>query len=114
MHERADLFALDEFGQVAGGVHVEDDDGHVAVGTEGVGGLVHHFEVLGDGFVEGELVVFDGGGVFLRVGGVDAIHAGTLEEGVRADLEGSSFLFAVILTRKGKDPVKFLHLLRKC
>ena len=31
MHEGADLFALDEFGEVAGGVHVEDDDGHIAV-----------------------------------------------------------------------------------
>ena len=79
MHEGADLFALEEFGEVAGGVHVEDDDGHVSVGAEGVGGLVHHLEVLGDGLVEGELVVLDGGGILLRVGGVDAVHAGALE-----------------------------------
>ena len=46
MHQRADFFAFDQFGEVAGGVHVEDDDGHPAVGAEGVGGLVHDLEVF--------------------------------------------------------------------
>ena len=37
MHEGADLFAAEEGGEVAGLVHVEDDDGHVPVGAEGRG-----------------------------------------------------------------------------
>ena len=89
MHEGADLFAAEEGGEVAALVHVEDDDGHVAVGAEGVGGLVHDLEALGDGLVEGEFVVFDGGGVFFRVGGVDAVDAGAFQQGVRTDLEGA-------------------------
>jgi len=85
--EGADFVAFEEAGEVARGVHVEDDDGHLAVGAKGVGRLVHYFEVLGDGFVEGEFIVLYGGGVFFGVGRVDAIDTGAFQEGVGADFK---------------------------
>jgi hypothetical protein len=89
MYDCSDLVAFQDAGKVARGFHIEDEDGHVAVAAEGEGGAVHHFEVLRKGFVEGELVVFDGRGVLLGIGGVDPVDAGALEEGVGADLEGA-------------------------
>lgn len=52
VYEGADFVAVEQGGEVAFLVHIEDDDGHIAFAAEGEGGLVHHFEAVGDGFVE--------------------------------------------------------------
>ena len=70
-------------------MHVEDDDRHVAFAAKGESRLVHDFEAAGDGFVEGELVVFDGVRVFFRVGRVDSVDVGAFQQGVGLDFKGT-------------------------
>ena len=88
MHQSSNFFSLQELGEVAGGVHVKDDDGHAAVQAEGIGRLVHDLEVLGDGLVEGEFIVLNGRWILFRVRGVDAVYAGAFEEGVGPYFQG--------------------------
>ena len=68
-------------------VHVEDIDRHAVFFAHHGGGLVHHFQSAADHFVVGDLGELGGGGVFLGVGGIDAVHACTLEHHVGTDLQ---------------------------
>ena len=80
---------MEDAGEVARGLHIEDEDGHIAVAAEGESGTIHYLEVLGKGLVEGEIVVFDGRGVLFGIGGIDAVDAGAFEEGVSPDFKGA-------------------------
>ena len=44
--------------------------------------------MLGDGLVKGQFVIADGGRILLGVGGIDAVHAGALQQGVGLDFQG--------------------------
>ena len=69
MNQSADGIAVEDAGEVARGLHIEDEDGHIAVAAEGESGTIHYLEVLGKGLVEGELIVFDRRGVLFGIGG---------------------------------------------
>jgi len=64
--EGADVLAFDGAADVAGGFEVEDNDGDVLFEAHGEGGEIHDAELFFDGFLEGEVVVAGGVGVFVR------------------------------------------------
>src|SRR3954462_9831026 len=79
---RPDRFTRDHASQVSRGAQVEDDDRELVVHAQGDGGGVHHLEPLFQDLDVGNGIVF--GGVFVdhRVGGVDAVDLGPLEDDV--------------------------------
>ena len=85
----ADGLAAHYLEQIAVHVHVEDVDGQVVVAGHDGGGHVHDLEAAVVDFVVGDAVELRRRGVLLGVGGVDAVHAGTLEHDVGLDLDGT-------------------------
>jgi hypothetical protein len=57
--------------------------------AHGEGGEVHHGELLLDRLGEAQALVAGGLGVLLRVGGVDAVDLGGLEDGLGAELDAA-------------------------
>ena len=53
------------------------------------GGEIHHAQAAVVDFIVGDFREFGGGGIFLGVGGVDAVHAGSLEHHVGLNLDGA-------------------------
>ena len=64
----------------------EHDDGNRVLPHQADRRGVHHPQVLGQDIEIGQGVIADGLGVALRIGGVDAIDAGALQQGVAAHL----------------------------
>lgn len=72
-----------------GGMKIKDDNRNVVVAAQGKGRGIHHVEALGEGFLAGERLIARRGEIELRVGRVDAVDLGGLEEGVGIDLGGT-------------------------
>ncbi len=89
MHQGAYFFALHDALEVSDGVHVEDDDGEVVLLAHAGGGEVHDLEAAAQHFVVGDVGELGGCGVFLGVGGVDAVDAGAFEHDVGFDLDAA-------------------------
>jgi len=68
--------------EIARGVHVEHDDFEPVLAAEREGREVHDLEPPGEHLLEGDLVELHGGGVLLRIGRVDAVHARALQQDV--------------------------------
>src|SRR5688572_29317376 len=64
----------------------EHVDRQLLVAAQRQRGRVHHFQVARDGLVEAYLRIALGARIALRVGGVDAVDLGSLEDDLRADL----------------------------
>ena len=82
VHQSADVLAGDDLLEVAHDVHVEDVDGEVVLHAHGGGGDVHYLQPLGNDILIGDVLELGGGGVLLGVGGVDAVHTGSLQHHV--------------------------------
>ena len=87
--EGSDGFAFDDAADVSRDFEVEDQEGDVAFLAHGQGGHVHDAEAFVEGFFEGEGFVAGCGGVFVGIGGVDAIDFGGFEEDVAVEFGGS-------------------------
>ena len=61
-------------------VHVEHDDRHMVILAKAERGGVHDLQPLGKRLGVGDALVARGGRVLHRVGGVDAVHLGRLED----------------------------------
>src|SRR5438309_1682662 len=81
-----DALAGKNLGEVSWLADVEHDDRDVVVATQCDRGGVHHLEVVAQHLAEGDLIVAGGACDLLRVGGVDAVNAGALEQSVAAHL----------------------------
>ena len=75
----ADRLAGHNLGEVAGGVHVEDNDRHTVFLGQRRGGQIHHLKAAGKHLVVGYGVELRRRRIFLGVGGIDAVDAGSLE-----------------------------------
>ena len=82
VYKRADGLTLEHLVQVAGGIHVEDDDVEAVLLAEREGGHVHDLEVARVYLVEGYGVEFLGRRVLLGVSRVDAVNARAFEQNV--------------------------------
>ena len=89
MHKSSDLLPCDEFHQIALPVDVEDDNRHIPVIAESVGSLVEDTQMLCHRLVEGYLIVPDCSRILLRVGRLDSVHTGPLQNHVSTDLKSS-------------------------
>ena len=85
----ADGLAGHDLVEVAVHVHVEDVDGQLVVAGHDGGSHVHDLEAAVVDLVVGDAVKLGCRGILLGVGGVDAVHAGTLEHDVGLDLDGT-------------------------
>ena len=83
------VLAFYDFFEVAFFHEFEDDDGEFVVSALGDGGGVHDFEVFFEDFVEGDLGVFLGFGIFPWVGVVDPVDVGGFYEDFAVEFEGS-------------------------
>ena len=89
MNEGADVFAAQHLFQVAHYIHVEHIDGESVFATHGCGGDVHHFQAAREHFIVGDVVELRSRGVLFGVGGVNAIHARSLEHNVGFDFDAA-------------------------
>ena len=89
VNEGADVLAAEHAHQVALHIHVEDVDGQVVLLAHRRGGEVHHFQPPGVDFVVRDGVELHGVRVFLRVGGVDAVHTRAFQHDVGLDLDAA-------------------------
>ena len=80
---------IEHLGEVAGLADVEHDDRNIVIAAEGDRGGIHDLEVVAQHRVEADLVVALGGRDLLRIGGVDAVDARSLEQGDAAHLGGA-------------------------
>lgn len=85
-HQGANIIALNDSTDIAQCFKIEDEDWDVVLFAHGQGGHVHDAEFFFDGFVEGEGCVTGGVGVFVGIGGVDAIDFGGFEEDIAIEL----------------------------
>src|ERR1039458_6566813 len=88
-HQRSYLFAQHYPADIPRLVHVEDDHGQVVVLAEAHGGQVHHLQPLAQNLHVGDLVVLDRVLHQHRIGVVDSIDLGSLEQHIGLDLHGS-------------------------
>ena len=79
MNQGAYVFSLHYLLQIAYNIHIEHIDGQIVFLAHGGGGEVHYLESASVNLVVGNLFKLGGGGVFLWVGGVDAIHTGAFQ-----------------------------------
>ena len=86
MYQCADRFAGNNLLKVAGNIHIKDVDGQTVLLAHGSGGQVHHLEVAVVDLIKGYLIKLGGGGVFLRIGSIYAVHAGSLEHHIGLNL----------------------------
>jgi hypothetical protein len=84
--QRAFVLAAHHTGQCAGLEDREDLQGQLLVTAQREGGGVHHLQVAHDGLVEGDLAVAGRGRILDRVGSVDTIDLGGLEDQLGVDL----------------------------
>ena len=89
MYKGTYLLSLHYTLEVAADVHVENVDGQVILFAHRGGREIHHLKSAGVDFVVGDVVELGGSGVFLRVGGVDAVNAGAFEHNVGFNLYSS-------------------------
>lgn len=89
VQEGADLFASDGSGDIARFAKVKDQHGHLVLVAHGDGCHVHDAEVLGHCLGVGNGVVACGIGIFLGIGGIDAIDLGCLEQQVAVEFGGA-------------------------
>ena len=89
MNECSNLLAVHHTFKVANDVHVEYIDGQVVLFAHCGCGEVHYLEAAADNLVVADVVEFYGCGVFLGVGCVDAIHAGSFEHYVSLNLDAA-------------------------
>ena len=81
--------ACKHIGEIARLADVEDDDRDVVVAAQSDGGGVHDLEVVGEHPVEADLLVAAGARDLLGIGGIDAVDAGALEQGIAAHFGGA-------------------------
>src|SRR6185369_5506539 len=89
LYDGADFLAVDDLVDVSRGGQVKDDDRQFVVHAERYGGCVHDLQSSFEDIDVGKLGEFDGVGVFLRVGRVNAVDLGALEDYLGADLHGA-------------------------
>src|SRR5207245_7370937 len=85
----ADVLTQDDPLDVALGEQVKNDDGHAVVHAERQGGVVHHRQPAVEHLEIGEVGEPLGIGVQQRIGGVDPVDLGRLEQHLGADLGGA-------------------------
>ncbi len=88
-HQRSNLFAFDDPADIAQVFEIKDQDRDIAFFAHGQGGHVHDAEFFFDGFVEGEVGIAGGVGVFVGIGGVDPVDLGGFEEDIAIELGGA-------------------------
>src|SRR5258708_27440590 len=86
---RAHRLAHDDAAQVPRRPQVEHHDRQLVVHAQGNGRGVHHLQPLGEHLQIGNVVVFGRGGVEHRIGGVDAVDLGALQDDIRLHLHGA-------------------------
>ncbi len=86
---RADVLAGHDAHDIAWGLQIEDHERQFAFHEEGDGGEVHDAELFTEDLFVGDLVVEASCGVFIGVGGVDAIDLGGFEDDIGLDFGGS-------------------------
>nr|AIF26495.1 hypothetical protein [uncultured bacterium fosmid pJB28H11] len=89
MNRCADILSAEQTGEVAVFLYVENHNGDGALLAKGESCGVHNFQVVRKGFGESELVIFHSRRVLLRIGGIDTVNPGPLEECVRTDFQGA-------------------------
>lgn len=60
MYEGPDLFSPEKPRKIAPGIHVKDDDRHIALPAQCKGSLVHHFQMILKRLVESKFIISDG------------------------------------------------------
>src|SRR5215469_11955910 len=86
-HQCADLLTPDRPDNVAGLHQGENDDRQAVIHAQADRGGVHHLQPAAEYFGVVELVVLDRVRCEPRVGVVDAVHLGALQNGLGADLQ---------------------------
>ena len=87
MHQGADFPSFNQSGEIPLCVHVKHNDRHVAFAAQRKGCLVHDLEVVFKGLVKGKILIFDGGRVFLRICGINAVDPRAFQKGIRSDFK---------------------------
>ena len=88
-YQRSDLLSGKDLAEVARGVHVEDDDPEAVLAAEREGREVHDLQTAVEDLLERDFAEFRRRGVLLRVGRIDAVHAGALQHHVGLDLDAA-------------------------
>ena len=100
MDERSLVLALHHALERAGLEDAEDADRKLLVAAERERGRVEHLQVLDDGFIEADPRVARRAAVLVRIGAVDAIDLGRLEDDLGTDL-GAAQRRAVSVVKNG-------------
>src|ERR1700722_8065046 len=88
-HRRTHLFAHHHAADISRPIHIENNDRHAVVHAQRNGGRIHHGKAFLDDVQVSNAFKHCRAGHFFRIGVIDAVHAGRLQDDVSFNLHGA-------------------------